>query len=46
MSALQQESRRSRALSHCQLFYVSESQQAQIEHLQALIEQHQLPIVF
>ena len=28
----------------CQLLYVSESQQAQIESLQDLIEQHQLPI--
>ena len=29
---------------HCQLFYVSETQQAQIASLQALIAQHQLPI--
>lgn len=29
---------------NCQLLYVSESQQVQIERLQALIEQHQLPI--
>ena len=29
---------------NCQLLYVSESQQAQIESLQDLIEQHQLPI--
>ncbi|MGP4962934.1 class I SAM-dependent methyltransferase [Psychrobacter celer] len=31
--------------SYCQLFYISDSQQAQIERLQALIVQHQLPIV-
>lgn len=29
---------------HCQLFYVSETQQVQIASLQALIAQHQLPI--
>ncbi|MGM8897387.1 MULTISPECIES: class I SAM-dependent methyltransferase [unclassified Psychrobacter] len=32
------------AQSHCQLLYVSEHQQAQIERLHVLIEQHQLPI--
>lgn len=42
MSSLQQASS---TFMHCQLLYVSESQQAQIEHLQALIEQHQLPII-
>ncbi|MGP5495168.1 class I SAM-dependent methyltransferase [Psychrobacter celer] len=31
--------------SYCHLFYISDSQQAQIERLQALIVQHQLPIV-
>ncbi|WP_430737502.1 class I SAM-dependent methyltransferase [Psychrobacter sp. VH5] len=31
--------------SYCQLFYISDSQQAQIERLQALIVQHHLPIV-
>lgn len=30
---------------HCQLFYVSETQHAQVESLQALIAQHQLPII-
>ena len=42
MSSLQQASS---TFMHCQLLYISESQQAQIERLQALIEQHQLPIV-
>lgn len=42
MSSLQQVSS---TFTHCQLLYVSESQQAQIECLQALIEQHQLPII-
>lgn len=42
MSSMQQTSS---DCMHCQLFYVSESQQAQIDRLQALIEQHQLPIV-
>ena len=32
-------------LTHCQLVYVNESQQPQVESLQALIEQHQLPLV-
>ncbi|PJX21312.1 16S rRNA methyltransferase [Psychrobacter sp. L7] len=31
--------------SYCHLFYISDSQQAQIERLQALIVQHQLPVV-
>ncbi|OLF39059.1 MULTISPECIES: class I SAM-dependent methyltransferase [unclassified Psychrobacter] len=31
--------------SYCQLFYISDSQQVQIERLQALIVQQQLPIV-
>lgn len=30
---------------HCQLFYVNESQQSQIERLQSLISEHKLPIV-
>lgn len=30
---------------HCQLFYVSETQHAQVESLQALIAQHQLPVI-
>ncbi len=30
---------------HCQLFYVSETQQAQIASLKALVVKHQLPIV-
>lgn len=45
MSALQQSSSKVTAFMHCQLLYVSELQQAQIESLQALIEQHQLPII-
>ena len=32
-------------LTHCQLIYANESQQHQVESLQALIEQHQLPLV-
>ena len=35
----------SSSFTHCQLFYVSESQDAQVENLQALIAQHQLPII-
>ena len=42
MSSLQQASS---TFMHCQLLYVSESQQAQTQRLQALIEQHQLPII-
>ncbi len=45
MNALHQESRKTSALMHCQLFYVSELQQAQIGSLQTLIIQHKLPIV-
>lgn len=42
MSSLQQASSN---FMHCQLFYVSETQHAQVESLQALIAQHQLPII-
>ena len=35
----------SSSFTHCQLVYVSESQDAQVENLQALIAQHQLPII-
>lgn len=45
MSALQQEFREAIAFVHCQLLYVSESQQAQIESLQTLIAEHKLPII-
>ncbi len=45
MSALQQEFRGATAFVHCQLIYVSESQQAQIERLQVLIAAHKLPII-
>nr|WP_313975365.1 class I SAM-dependent methyltransferase [uncultured Psychrobacter sp.] len=41
MSSLQQTSDN---FMHCQLFYVSETQQAQFASLQTLIAQHQLPI--
>lgn len=30
---------------HCQLFYVNDSQQAQVENLQSLIAKHTLPII-
>ena len=33
------------SFTHCQLVYVSESQDAQVENLQALIAAHQLPII-
>ena len=33
------------SFTHCQLVYVSEPQDAQVENLQALIAQHQLPII-
>ena len=33
------------AVVHCQLFYINDSQQAQIESLQSLIAEHKLPIV-
>lgn len=45
MNALPQESKNATALMHCQLFYVSESQQLQIEHLLALVAEHKLPII-
>ena len=35
----------SSSFTHCQLVYVSESQDAQVENLQALIAGHQLPII-
>lgn len=35
----------SSALLHCQLFYVHDSQQRQVENLQALIHQHKLPMI-
>ena len=35
----------SSSFTHCQLVYVSESQDAQVENLQALIAAHQLPIM-
>ena len=35
----------SSSFTHCQLVYVSESQDAQVENLQALIAAHQLPII-
>ena len=35
----------SSSFTHCQLVYVSESQDVQVENLQALIAQHQLPII-
>ena len=33
------------AVVHCQLFYVNDSQQAQVENLQSLIAKHTLPIL-
>ena len=42
MSSLQQVSS---TFTHCQLLYISESQQTQVESLQTLITQHQLPII-
>ncbi len=41
MSSLQ---RVSSAFMHCQLFYVNDTQHAQVESLQALIAEHRLPI--
>lgn len=35
----------SEAFVHCQLFYVNDSQQSQIERLQSLMSEHKLPIV-
>lgn len=45
MSTWHQASRDVSRFMHCQLFYVSESQQVQVTALQALIDQHHLPIV-
>lgn len=45
MSALKQEFIKATAFVHCQLLYVSELQQAQIDSLQTLITEHELPIV-
>lgn len=45
MTALQQELKDASCVMHCQLFYVNESQEAQVMALQALIDQHRLPIV-
>ncbi|CAM3605587.1 MAG: 16S rRNA (guanine1516-N2)-methyltransferase [Psychrobacter glaciei] len=46
MTVLQQESKKaSTFMMHCQLLYVSESQQAQVERIQALIAVHQLSII-
>ncbi|MBH0096759.1 class I SAM-dependent methyltransferase [Psychrobacter sp. NZS113] len=44
MSSLQQASKQANAFMQCQLLYVSESQQDQVDSLQVLIEQHRLPI--
>ncbi|MBH0085601.1 class I SAM-dependent methyltransferase [Psychrobacter sp. SCQQ22] len=44
MSSLQHASKQANALMQCQLLYVSESQQEQVDSLQVLIEQHRLPI--
>ncbi|WP_440463845.1 class I SAM-dependent methyltransferase [Psychrobacter sp. ASPA161_6] len=46
MTVLHQESKKaSTFMMHCQLLYVSESQQAQVERIQALIAVHQLSII-
>jgi len=45
MTALPQTHSKTYAVVHCQLFYVNDSQQAQIEHLLSLIDEHKLPIV-
>ena len=45
MTALHHTDNKSGDLVHCQLFYVNDNQQAQIERLQALIAEHKLPIV-
>ena len=45
MTVLQQESKKATTFMHCQLLYVSESQQAQVERIQALIAVHQLSII-
>lgn len=45
MTALHHTDNKSGDPVQCQLFYVNDSQQAQIERLQALIAEHKLPIV-
>ena len=45
MTALHHTDNKSGDLVQCQLFYVNDNQQAQIERLQALIAEHKLPIV-
>ena len=45
MTVLHKESKKSTTFMHCQLLYVSESQQAQVERIQALIAVHQLSII-
>ena len=45
MTVLHQESKKTSTFMHCQLLYVSESQQAQVERIQALIAVHQLSII-
>ena len=45
MTVLHQESKEASTFMHCQLLYVSESQQAQVERIQALIAVHQLSII-
>ena len=45
MTVLHQESKKASTFMHCQLLYVSESQQAQVERIQALIAVHQLSII-
>ena len=45
MTVLHQESKKTNTFMHCQLLYVSESQQAQVERIQALIAVHQLSII-
>ncbi|MGO2340751.1 MAG: class I SAM-dependent methyltransferase [Psychrobacter sp.] len=45
MSSLDTVSNKATAFMQCQLLYVSESQHNQVDMLQALIEQHRLPII-
>ncbi|MBE0441530.1 MAG: class I SAM-dependent methyltransferase [Psychrobacter sp.] len=45
MSRLDTVSNKAIAFMQCQLLYVSESQHSQVDMLQALIEQHRLPII-
>jgi 16S rRNA (guanine1516-N2)-methyltransferase len=45
MTVLHQESKKTNTFMHCQFLYVSESQQAQVERIQALIAVHQLSII-